>query len=95
MDTLRYVMTANGSDRVLFQEPDPKQVAAQKQAQLQPLIETLMPVAAAYAAAHEGRPPANPEQMTGYATTVEQQAALKKLIEIRKEQASGISEQVK
>ncbi len=95
MDTLRYVMTANGSDRVLFQQPDPKQVTAQKQAQLQPLIETLMPVAASYAAAHEGRPPANPEQMTEYATTGEQQTALKRLIEIRKEAASGISDQVK
>jgi RNA polymerase sigma factor (sigma-70 family) len=91
-DTLRYVMGAEGSDRVLFKESaaSTDSTAQKQKAELQPLIETLLPVAKAYAEAHEGRPPPDPEQMTAYVTTTEQQSALQKLIDIRKRAASGV-----
>jgi RNA polymerase sigma factor (sigma-70 family) len=85
-DTMRYVMSGDGSDRAFFKESrSPKELAAQKQAEIQPLIDTLLPVAKAYAEAHGDAPPATPEELRPYATTGEQQSALQKLIRIRAE----------
>jgi hypothetical protein len=89
-ETMRYVMSGDGSDRVFFKETRaPKEIAAQKQAEIQPLIDTLLPLAKAYAKAHGDAPPATPEELRPYATTSEQQSALQKLIQIRAEAVSG------
>ena len=87
----RYLTGANDNDTVRFKQPFSKEEKAQMEAQMLPLVEQLMSVAKAYAAAHEGRPPPDAKEMIPYATSPEQQSALQKLIEIKNQGATGVS----
>ena len=53
----RYVIHADGNDAIHFKQPASVETRARMDAEIKPLLETLSPVAKAYAAAHEGRPP--------------------------------------
>ena len=87
----RYIIHENGSSSARFNEATSKEDIAQLNAQMRLLAETLVPVATAYAAAHAGNPPPTPEQLVTFATTPEQQAALQKLIELRKDSETFVS----
>jgi len=78
----RYLIGAGGSDTVLFRQDPWADATKQRQERIRVLMQIVQPALTAYAKAHDGAQPKNPDELFAYTTTPEQRTALQKLMEL-------------